>query len=92
MLRDKRLEDERSEVADLFRLRFRIPFLLFRDVFLPTFREKKIFSDQGNHRLRVSLEFKILASLRILGRGNCVDGADYQAGVLCGPNEATCFT
>jgi hypothetical protein len=73
MLRDKRLEDERSEVAKIFRLRFRIPFLLFRDVLLPTFREKNIFPDQGNHRVRVPLEFKILASLRILGRGNCVD-------------------
>ncbi len=41
---------------------------------LPTFREKIIFPDQGNYRVRVPLEFKILASLRLLGRGNCVDG------------------
>ena len=56
MLRDRRLEDERSEVAKLFRLRLRIPFLLFRDVLLPTFREKNILPE-GNHLVRVPLEF-----------------------------------
>ena len=62
MLKDRRLEDERSDIAKLFRLRFRIPYLLFCDILVPIFKEKNIFPDGHNHRVRVPLEFKILAS------------------------------
>ena len=82
MLKDRRLEDERSDIAKLFRLRFRIPYLLFRDVLVPTFKEKNIFPDTINHRVKVPLEFKILASLRILGRGNCADDISELSSIL----------
>ena len=73
MLRDRRVSDERSDLGKLFRLRFRFPFALFRDILVPMCRVKNTFGDQYNHRVRVPLEFKILASLRILGRGNSAD-------------------
>ena len=73
MLQDRRITDETSELAKLFRLRFRVPFALFRDILVPMCREKDVFGDRDNHRVRVPLEFKILASLRILGRGNSAD-------------------
>jgi hypothetical protein len=82
MLKDRRLSDERSELSKLFRLRFRVPFSLFRDILVPMCREKNIFGAENNHRARVPLEFKILASLRILGRGNCADDISELSQIL----------
>jgi hypothetical protein len=64
---------ENSKVSDLFRLRFRVPYLLFRDILVPAVRLAHIFPDELDHRVFVPLEIKILLSLRILGRGNCAD-------------------
>jgi hypothetical protein len=73
MLQDRRLTDERSNLAKIFCLRFHVPCALFRDILVRMCREKNIFGDGNNHRARVPLEFKLLASLCILGRGNCGD-------------------
>ena len=51
MLKDRRLSDERSELSKLFRLRFRVPFSLFRDILVPMCREKK---KNVLHRARVA--------------------------------------
>ena len=48
LLKDRRLEDERSDIAELF-------CLLFCDVLVPTFKEKDIFPDTLNHRVQVTL-------------------------------------
>lgn len=54
-----------------FRRRFRVPFVLFRDHLVKICDEHNIFNEQ--RKSRIPLEFKILLSLRILGRGNCAD-------------------
>ena len=47
-----------------------------------------LFGIKSISRVRVPLEFKILISLRILGRGNCFD----EIGELAGAFESTCHS
>jgi hypothetical protein len=54
-----------------FRRRFRIPFPLFRDVLVPLAKERNLFKTK--RKSHIPIEFKILLSLRILGRGVCAD-------------------
>jgi len=68
-----RVMNIKTKEGKLFRRRFRIPFLLFKDALVPLCREYNIFDTKNENAVRVPLEFKILYSLRILGRGNCCD-------------------
>ena len=80
MLRDPHIIDENSRQAKLFRLRFRTPFLMFRDFLMSMVREAEIFPSEDDFRVRVPLGIKVLLSLWILGRGNCADDLND----LCG--------
>ena len=53
-----------------FRRRFRIPFALFHEWLVPICREKNLF---GAAQSPIPLEFKVLVTLRILGRNNTAD-------------------
>ena len=81
MLRDPHIIDENSRQAKLFRLRFRTPFLMFRDFFMPMVRRAEIFPSKDDFRVCVPSEIKVLLSLRILGRGNCADDLNELCGV-----------
>ena len=59
MIRDPRILDENSIQAKRFRLRFRTPFLMFRDFFIPLFRSAAIFPSEDG-RVKVPLEIKVL--------------------------------
>lgn len=77
MLRDPDILDPYSRVSKKFQRRFRCPFLLFRDVLVPLCLEHGVFGE----RAVIPVEFKILVSLRILGRGNCSDDISELSGV-----------
>jgi len=68
---DPSIEDENSRLGKLFRLRFRMPYLMFRDYLIPLVRRANIFSSAAN--VRIPLEIKVLCALRILGRGSYCD-------------------
>ena len=55
----------------LFRRRFRVPFQVFDEVLLPMCREHNVFGK--GHNSRIPIAIKLLAGLRILGRGSCCD-------------------
>jgi hypothetical protein len=75
-------------MGKLFRRRFRIPFPVFKDVLVPLCRDANIFGTSVEAYVRVPLEFKILVSLRILGRGNVADDIFEMSKVP----ESTCNT
>ncbi len=73
MLRNPALENPQSAEAKQFKLRFRVPYLMFKLYLLPMCIEKEIFPRKASWRNTIPAEFKLLISLRILGRGNCAD-------------------
>ena len=83
MISDPLVSDETSKIGGLFRLRFRTPFALFRDILMPLMRNAviPIFPEEDDHRVRVPIELKVMVALRILGRGNCLDDIYEMSGV-----------
>jgi len=69
------INDPDSRAYKQFRLRFRVPFPIFRYL-LTIARERKWFPEPSNPKrefLYVPLELKILGALRVLGRGAVLD-------------------
>ena len=65
----------------LFRLRFRIPSLVFKEFLVPMCKDANIFSISEESKVRVPMEFKFLMCLRILSRGNVADNiAELSSG------------
>ena len=73
-----------SFVAKQFRRRFRMPYTLFADIFVPLCVSKDIFQLKCNSRIPV--EIRLLIVLRILGRGHTADDCFELSGV----GESTC--
>jgi hypothetical protein len=63
-------------------MRFRVPFLIFRDELVPKAIEYNIFDSIGTTQIPV--EIKILIALRILGRDSCLDDIKELAGDVIG--------
>ena len=84
MLRDPDVEDMTTKTGKLFRRRFRIPYVLFRDILVPQCREANVFEGRG--RAKIPLELKILIALRILGRDGIADDCQELSLV----DESTC--
>ena len=64
------IRDSTSWYARLFRRRFRLPYDLFV-TFVEECREVNLFKEKNYSK--IPIEFKILMSLRILGRDSCAD-------------------
>jgi hypothetical protein len=60
-----------SFAAKKFRSRFRVPWLLFKNFLLPACKNAKMFNQERESY--ISIEFKILIGLRMLGKGNDCD-------------------
>ena len=78
ILRDKKFRDPTMRRGGkLFRRRFRVPYPMFLELVKIT-RENKWFSEGPDCTGRPSapLELKVLAVLRVLGRGYCFDGVE----------------
>jgi hypothetical protein len=69
-----------------FRLRFRVPFPLFKMRLIPAIREAKIFN--AGRSSYIPLEFKVMIALRIIGRDTDCDTASELSGVP----KSTCNT
>ena len=67
-----------------FRLRFRVPYPVFKNRLIPAIKEAKIFNSE--RRSYIPLAFKVMVSLRIIGRGTDCD----TAGELSGIPKSTC--
>ena len=65
------MKDPNSTEGKTFRLRFRVPYAVFQSVILPKCKESNIFGLKNSSP--IPLEFKILCSLRILGRASDFD-------------------
>ena len=72
LIADPEVNNPESTAGRTFRLRFRVPFPIFDKVLAPLMVTKNIFK-ADNKMTRVPLKFKLLACLRILGRGLCFD-------------------
>lgn len=68
-------------MSRIFRRRFRVPFPIFEKIVLECNRVN-VFNIKSESRGRVPIEFKVLISLRILGRGNCFDDISEMSGVF----------
>ena len=71
MLRNPDVKDPTSRIGRLFRRRFRVDYELFDDLLVPICKENNVFEQTITSSIAV--EFKILISLRILGRDNDCD-------------------
>ena len=69
------------EFGRKFRRRFRVPFPLFQFI-VSECERVNLFGIKSLSRVRAPLEFKILISLRIVGRGNCFDEIGELAGAF----------
>jgi hypothetical protein len=69
-----------------FRLRFRVPFPLFKMRLIPAIEEAKIFN--AERCSYIPLEFKVMIALRIIGRDTDCDTASELSGVP----KSTCNT
>ena len=85
MLLDPNINNPNSKVGKLFKVRFRIPFFLFQLYLVPQCEKKNVFKIQNPEFTRVPIQFKILMSLRILGRGNTYDDINDMSSI---PNSS----
>ncbi len=71
MLNHPDIDDPTSYVAMKFRLRFRIPYGVFKHVLIPICIKENIFDLV--RKSRIPIQFKLLVCLRIIGRGHDFD-------------------
>ena len=84
LISDPTTREPKSRNGKLFRRRFRVPFPIFKDVLVPDIIQYNVFETKRSSRIPV--EFKILVSLRMMGRDTCADTAKE----LTGMGESTC--
>jgi hypothetical protein len=65
----------------IFRRRFRVPFPVFEHI-VSECNRVNLFNIKSESRVRIPTEFKVLISLRILGRGNCFDDISEMSNVF----------
>ena len=80
MLQDPLIHDPNSKIAKLFKRRFRMPFPMFMNWFVPEAQKVNLFDIKYENKVQVPLEFKLLICLRILARGNCCDDVAELSG------------
>ena len=78
---DPLIEIPSSKISKLFQLRFRMPYLLFKHYFVPRCQYHNIFDNKRNCINRCPIELKIMACLRILGRGLSFDDVNEMSRV-----------
>ncbi len=75
MLKEPSLSIPTSKAARLFRRRFRVPYLLFKDVLVPQCKQAGIGSAKS---YAVPIELRILIVLRILGKDGVYDDCSNE--------------
>jgi hypothetical protein len=73
MLNNPETQDPNSTEGKKFRRRFRIPYPLFKECLVPLCKEHNIFNLKKERKGIIPIELKIMAALRVLGRGSCCD-------------------
>ncbi len=84
-LKNPEIHNPNSKIAKIFMLRFRVPFILFNEKILKMCNDDNIFDLTYQSNKRIPIEFKILACLRILGRGLCYDDINELSSI---PNSS----
>ena len=81
MLQEEDLRNPRSDAAKTFRLRFRVPYPMYVDLVELAESELGFKRDPTDvtGRKGIPLVIKMLAVLRVLGRGTCFDGIEELA-------------
>lgn len=72
MLRDPNISDPDSYVGMKFRVRFRTPYPVFAEIVVPMCVQRNVFRTIRDDKA-IPVKFKVLISLRILGRGHDFD-------------------
>ncbi len=73
MLKNPAVHDPNTRLGKCFRLRFRVPYPLFLLLVEQAVSYNMFETVRSTYSNSVPTEIKILACLRILGRGNCAD-------------------
>ncbi len=71
MLKHPDINNPESDVAIKFRLRFRIPYGVFKNILVPQCVKENVFDLVRESR--IPIEYKLLVCLRIIGRGHDFD-------------------
>ena len=72
--------------AKNFMRRYRFPYIAFKEILLPLVKGHNVFESKRNGY--VPIEFKLLVSLRMLGRGSIADDMSEMSGV----GVSTCYS
>jgi hypothetical protein len=72
-LADPKMNDPHSKLSKLFLLRFCVPYMLFKHFLVPRCVELEFFEMEHQGKARCPIEIKIMACLRLLGRGLTYD-------------------
>jgi hypothetical protein len=82
MINDPEVQDPSTEMGKKFRLRFRVPFPVFRELLDLTLKLGFQARPQNAAKTAgVPLEIQVLGVLRVLGRGCCFDGIEEISNV-----------
>ena len=81
LIRDPNVSNPLSAAGKKFRRRFRVPYPVFIEIIVAECRRVNLFKTKVEHLVRIPLEFKVLMSLRLLGRGNCCDDIEDMADI-----------
>ena len=80
LISDPTVKDPDSRLGKVFRRRFRVPFELFEYLVELTDRYN-LFGHKLVSKLTIPDKFKVLAILRTLGRGECLDTIEELSGI-----------
>jgi hypothetical protein len=87
-LLDPRVRDEHTREAIKFRLRFRVPYAVFKKI-VGLCEDHKVFGVVTKHkRDNLPIELKVLVALRVLGQNATADNINE----LCGVGESSVST
>ena len=87
LINNAKISDPKSWAGRTFRRRFRVPWPLFRDVLMPLVHKHNLFDIKDPTRIKIKAEYRLMCSLRMLGRGECADTASELSKMA----ENTCY-
>jgi hypothetical protein len=87
LLNNANISDPKSWAGRTFRRRFRVPYPLYRDVLMPLVHEHNLFDIKDATKIKIKAEYRLMCSLRMLGRGECADTASELSKMA----ENTCY-
>jgi hypothetical protein len=80
LISNEKVKDPSTSCGKLFRTRFRLPFVVF-EFLVKISSEFNLFEYSQTYKVSIPDELKVMAILRMLGRGECLDSISEMSGI-----------